>query len=267
MTTVDSYFAPDLLTGRTAVVTGGGSGIGLAIATAMARVGADVVITSRSADRLAAAERDLAERTGRLCASLPCDVREEVDVARLHDFVRDRYGHVSIVVNSAAANFRMPAERMTGRAMRAVFDTDLMGTFTVTREFLPDMIDGGGGAVLSLSIPGADRGFAGFSHAGAAKTAIVSLSCSWASEWGKYGIRVNSIAPGPVPTQGVASNMLGHDSDTSAFTDKVDMVPMGRLGTPDDIALAAVFLCSDAAGWITGVNMNVDGGLNMNPGP
>jgi NAD(P)-dependent dehydrogenase (short-subunit alcohol dehydrogenase family) len=262
---IPRHFTDGLLDGRVAVVTGGGSGIGHAIAVALAEVGADVVITSRSAHRLADAELALAESTGRLCASLPCDVRSETDIARLHDFTGARFGPASIVVNNAAANFRMPAERMSARAFRTVLDVDLMGTFLMTRQFLPDLIASGHGSVLSITVPGVHRGFPEFSHAGAAKAGIASMTCSWAREWGRYGIRVNSIAPGPVPTPGVRTNMLGRRSDTpgEAFDDLLGEVPLGRLGTPQDIAAAAVFLCSDAAGWISGVDLLVDGGFNV----
>lgn len=259
------WFAPDLLAGKIAVVTGGGSGIGLAIATAFAAAGADVVITSRSAERLAKAELAIAERTGRVCASRPADVRDETQVAALHDFVNSRFGPATVLVNNAAANFRMPAERMSRRALATVVETDLYGTVGVTRAFLPDMVDAGGGAVLSVVVAGADRGFPGFSHAGAAKAAIMSLAGSWGREWGAYGIRVNTVAPGPVPTDGVTENMLGKPKATSAtsFADHLGTVPLGRLGTPEDVAAAAVFLCSDAASWITGVTLSVDGGTYL----
>jgi NAD(P)-dependent dehydrogenase (short-subunit alcohol dehydrogenase family) len=259
------WFAPDLLAGRVAVVSGGGSGIGLAIATAMAAAGADVVITSRSAERLAKAELTIAERTGRVCASRPADVRDEADIAALHDFVASRFGPATIVVNNAAANFRMPAERMSRRALATVVETDLYGTVGLTRAFLPDMVDAGGGAVLSIVVAGADRGFPEFSHAGAAKAAIMSLAGSWGREWGPYGVRVNTIAPGPIPTDGVTENMMGRprESTGSTFADHLGTVPLGRLGTPEDVAAAAVFLCSDAASWITGVTLTVDGGTYL----
>jgi NAD(P)-dependent dehydrogenase (short-subunit alcohol dehydrogenase family) len=261
------HFRPDLLAGHVAVVTGGGSGIGYAIAEAFAGAGAQVVITSRSADRLARAEVAIAEATGRTCASVPCDVREDADVERLRDFVRGRFGAASVVVNNAAANFRMPADRMTVRAMRTVVDVDLIGTLAVTRAFLPDLIGHGRGIVLSTVGAGVQGGFPGFSHAGAAKAAIMSLTCSWAREWGPHGIRVNAIAPGPVPTPGVTANMLGRDEGDvgSAFAEHVGGVPLRRLGRPSDVAAAAVFLCSDAASWITGVSLTIDGGLFLTP--
>ena len=268
MTDVRRFFTPDTLADRVAVVTGGGSGIGLAIAEGLAVAGADVLITSRSADRLADAEQRLTENTGRLCASVVCDVREADDVARLRDYAHDRFGKVSVVVNNAAANFRMPADRMTERAMRAVLETDLLGTFTVTKEFLPDMVAADGGSILSVTIAGAERGFPGFSHAGAAKSAITSLTCSWAAEWGAHGIRANAIALGPIPTAGVTANMLGRDATQTgvAFDEFREDVPVKRLGTVEDAACAAVFLCSDAASWITGVTLTIDGGLSLTKG-
>lgn len=259
------FYAPDLLAGRTALVTGGGSGIGLAIATALAGAGADVLIASRDGDRLAKAELEIGERSGRECARFVCDVRDTEAIALLHEYARSRFGPVSIVVNNAAANFWMPASRLTEYAMRAVVDTDLMGTFNITKEFYPDLVHSGHGVVLSVVVAGVDRGFPGFAHAGAAKSAIMSLTCSWAREWGEHGIRANAVAPGPVPTKGVTANMLGRSEDTvaTAFAECVDATPLGRLGRPEDVAAAAVYLCSDAASWITGQTLTVDGGLNL----
>jgi NAD(P)-dependent dehydrogenase (short-subunit alcohol dehydrogenase family) len=259
------WFAGELLAGEVAVVTGGSSGIGLAIAQAFAELGADVAIASRSSERLAAAASRIAAATGRLCGTFVCDVREEDAVAALQARVCDRYGPASIVVNNAAANFSMPAARMTARAFRTVVDIDLVGTFNVTRAFVGGMIERGGGAVLNIAIPEAERGFPGYSHSGAAKAGVVSLTRSWAREWGRLGIRVNAVAPGPVPTEGVASHMLGlaPDAHESAFSTSERRLSLGRLGTVDDVAAAAVFLCSPAASWITGISLNVDGGLNI----
>ncbi|GAA0743740.1 SDR family oxidoreductase [Dactylosporangium roseum] len=261
------YFAPDLLAGEVAVVTGGGSGIGFAIARDFVALGADVVIASRSAERLADAEGRIAARTGRTCASLPCDVRQEADVDRLREFVTARYGPATTVVNNAAANFFMPAERMTRRAFDAVLSTDLAGTFNVTRGLVPAMLEAGRGLVLNITLAEPDRGFPGFSHCGAAKAAIVSLTSSWAYEWGGRGVRVNGIAPGPVPTEGVAANMLGEHDPARAFAGAATRIPARRLGTPEDISAAAVFLCSPAGSWITGQNLVVDGGFSLNVPP
>jgi NAD(P)-dependent dehydrogenase (short-subunit alcohol dehydrogenase family) len=261
--TAAQFFNPKLLHGETAVVTGGGSGLGYAIAREFLAAGADVVITSRSADRLAVAEERLAGETGRTCASVPCDVRDEAQVSRLHDYVDARYGAATIIVNNAAANFFTPAERVTPRAFDTVVGTDLFGTFHVTRAFVPGMLAAGRGNVLNITLPLPERGFPGYASCGAAKAAIVSLTASWAYEWGPRGVRVNGIAPGPVPTHGVAANMLARDS-SAAFTGNLGHIPLRRLGTPEDISAAALFLCSPAAAWITGQNMVVDGGCYLN---
>ncbi|MGI5239049.1 SDR family oxidoreductase [Dactylosporangium sp. CA-139066] len=259
-------FAPTVLKGEVAVITGGGSGLGYAIARDFVALGADVIITSRSADRLAAAESRMVGETGRMCGSVPCDVRDDDDVQRLHDYVLARSGPATIVVNNAAANFFMRAERMTRRALDTVIDTDLNGTFNVTRAFVPAMLKDRRGAILNITLPLPELGFPGFAHCGAAKAAIVSLTATWAYEWGPHGVRVNAIAPGPVPTEGVAAHMLATDATTQAFVDTTDDVPLRRLGNPSDISAAAVFLCSPLAGWITGQNLVVDGGLYLNVG-
>ncbi|MEU4244972.1 SDR family oxidoreductase [Actinoplanes sp. NPDC026619] len=257
-------YHPELLKGEVAVVTGGGSGLGYAIARDFTSLGAEVVITSRSADRLAEAEARIADETGQGCDSVPCDVRDEAEVGRLRDYVLARYGTATIVVNNAAANFFTRAERMTRRAFDVVVDTDLYGTFNVTRSLIPEMLAAGRGAVLNITVPMPEAGFPGFAHCGAAKAAIVSLTASWAYEWGPRGIRVNGIAPGPVPTEGVAANMLAMDNAAEAFADHTDTVPLRRLGRPEDISAAAVFLCSPAAQWVTGQNLIVDGGVYLN---
>jgi NAD(P)-dependent dehydrogenase (short-subunit alcohol dehydrogenase family) len=262
---MNKVFTPDLLTGDVAVITGGSAGIGLGIARTFTALGADVVICGRSAERLAAAAESVATETGRTPVTFACDVRDEDRVAALRDHVLKLFGTVTTVVNNAAANFEMAAERLTRRAFTTVVDVDLFGTFTITRAFVGHMIEHGGGSILNIVVPDAERGFPGYAHSGAAKAGIISLTRTWAREWGPHGIRVNAIGPGPVPTEGVARNMLGlgEQSTGEAFADRVDHIPLRRLGTVDDIAAASAFLCSRGASWITGVSLNVDGGANV----
>jgi NAD(P)-dependent dehydrogenase (short-subunit alcohol dehydrogenase family) len=265
MTTERAVFAAGLLAGDVAVVTGGSAGIGLAIATRFAALGADVVLASRSAERLTSAAASVTAATGRGCATFVCDVREHDATSALRDHVLNLFGTVTIVVNNAAANFEMAAERMSLRAFTTVVDVDLVGTFNVTRAFVPDMIEHGGGSVLNIVVPEAERGFPGYAHSGAAKAGVISLTRTWAREWGPHGVRVNALGPGPVPTEGVATNMLGLSEDRAdrAFADRAATLPLRRLGTVEDVAAAGAFLCSRAAGWITGVSLNVDGGMNV----
>jgi NAD(P)-dependent dehydrogenase (short-subunit alcohol dehydrogenase family) len=260
-----NIFVTDALAGEVAVVTGGATGIGYAIARDFAMCGADVVIASRTAERLESAELKLTQETGRPCASLPCDVRNEADIDRLVDFVTARFGQATIVVNNAAANFPFRTETMGKRAMEVVVDTDLYGTLLVTRAFVPAMIERRAGCVLNITLSAPELGFPGYAHSGAAKAGIVSLTSSWAHEWGRYGIRVNAIGPGPIPTEGVASNMLGLSAEAQPFSWALRAIPLQRLGRPDDVSAAAVFLCSPAAGWITGLNLVIDGGYRLTP--
>src|SRR5207248_2105624 len=260
-----SSFAPGLHAGEVAVVTGGATGIGFGIASAFADLGCDVVLASRSEERLAAAASQLASTSGRLCSTFACDVRDEEALDRLCDEVGRRYGPATILVNNAAANFSMAAERMTRRALGTVLEVDLVGTFNATRAFVGPMLDRRRGTILNLVIAEPERGFPGFAHAGAAKAGILSLTRTWAREWGEHGIRVNALAPGPVPTEGVASNMFGLSGGelSQAFAGVAERAALGRLGTADDCAAAAVFLCSPAASWITGTSLVVDGGLHI----
>jgi NAD(P)-dependent dehydrogenase (short-subunit alcohol dehydrogenase family) len=259
---VASAFRSDLLAGKVAVITGGGTGIGFGIAAAFMAHGASVAIMSRSEAHLEGAAAALHERTGTRPLTASCDVRDEEAVQVVRDRVTHELGPAHIVVNNAAGNFMVPAERMSKKALSTVLDIDLGGTHTVTQAFVRDMIAERRGVILSIVVAEPERGFPGYSHAGAAKAGIVSLTRSWAREWGPYGVRTVAIGPGPIPTEGVARHMFSTDVD-EAFRGVAGSLPLGRLGTPRDIADAALFLCSDAASWITGAVLAVDGGRSV----
>lgn len=257
-------FSSNLFAGSTVLVTGGSAGIGKETAAGFLSCGAEVVIVGRDGGRLQGAVEDLYGRTGSAPTAVSCDVRDAAAVDALRERVMEDLGAVDVVVNNAAGNFRMAADSMTERAFRTVLDIDLVGTFNVTRAFLGDLCSSGHGVILSIVVPEADRGYPQFAHAGAAKAGIVSLTRTWAREWGPKGVRVVAIGPGPVPTEGVETNMSGVEAEAGGVSLlSLERVALGRLGRPADIAMAALFLCSPLASWITGVVLNVDGGLSV----
>ncbi len=256
-------FAEGLYNSRTVMITGGATGIGFAMARAFGLYGAQVVIVSRKEERLAAAERRLLG-LGVEAETMVCDVRDEAQVKRAVEQVVDRFAAVDVLVNNAAANFWSPAESMSARSFRTVVEVDLYGTFHCARAVVPHMIDQGGGCILNVTTTEPHRGFPGFAHAAAAKSGVLGLTTTWAREWGHYGIRVNSLGPGPTPTEAGLNGMtVGRPDHPPSFEIQMRRTPLGRLATPDDTASAALFLCSEAASFITGVNLSVDGGISL----
>jgi peroxisomal 2,4-dienoyl-CoA reductase len=248
-------FHPDLLKGRVALVTGGGTGICRGIALAFAAHGCDVAITSRRMEHL---EPTLAElrATGRRAIAAAADVRDPAAVEAVVSSTMAELGRLDVLVNGAAGNFVCLAEHLSPNGFGAVVDIDLKGTFHVSRAALPHL-KAQGGSVLNISATLPYLGTVGQSHAAAAKAGIDSLTRTLACEWGPYGIRVNGIAPGPVEgTEGV--RRLTNEQSRDAV---VRGCPLGRMATIHDVANAALFICSDAASFVSGVTLVVDGGL------
>jgi peroxisomal 2,4-dienoyl-CoA reductase len=249
------FFTSDLLKGRAALVTGGGTGICRGIALALADAGCDVAITSRKAEHLAPTKAEI-ERTGVRALAVAGDVRVPADVETVVSKTADTFGRLDILVNGAAGNFVCLAENLSPNGFGTVVDIDLKGTFNVSRAAY-QYLKVGGGAVLNISATLQLLGTMGQSHAAAAKAGIDSLTRTLAVEWGPSRIRVNGLAPGPVEgTEGVRRL-------TTPESQKMiqESCPLGRMATIDEVATAAVFLCSDAASMITGVTLVLDGGL------
>jgi peroxisomal 2,4-dienoyl-CoA reductase len=250
-----TMFRPDLLTGRAALVTGGGTGICRGIALAFAAHGCDVAVTSRKAEHLEPTAAELRSRGVHSVAKV-ADVRNADAVGEMMSAVIGELGRLDILVNGAAGNFICLAENLSPNGFGTVVDIDLKGTFNVSRAALPHLKTRGG-SVLNISATLPYLGTLGQSHAAAAKAGIDSLTKVLACEWGPHKIRVNGIAPGPVEgTEGVRRLMT--DRSRTALREEC---PLGRMATIDEIASAALYLSSDAASFVTGVTLVVDGGL------
>ena len=248
-------FQSDLLKGRVALITGGGTGICRGIALAFAAHGCDVAITSRTMEHLEPTAVEL-RGLGVRAVAKTADVRDPSAVGDVVSATLAALGRLDILVNGAAGNFICLAENLSPNGFGAVVDIDLKGTFHMSKAALPHL-KAHGGAVVNISATLPYLGTVGQSHAAAAKAGVDTLTRVLACEWGPYGIRVNGIAPGPIEgTEGV-KRLTTEKSRASALK----QCPLGRMGTTDDIANAALYLVSDAASYVNGVTLVVDGGL------
>lgn len=264
-----AVFAPGLLAGQVALVTGGGTGIGLGISSLLAELGAHVVIASRKPQHLEAA---LAEITGRghRASVVQLDVRDPDRVRAVVDEVAAEHGRIDLLVNNAAGNFYAPSATLSPNAWKAVVEIDLYGTFYCAQAVYPIMARQGGGRIVSTSMTLHYRGWPLMAHATAAKAGVDALTRTLAVEWAPQRIRVNAIAPGPIPTEGVRKAFTppadsGVPDLFAAAEEKMaayaqTSIPLGRWGTPRDIANMVAFLASPAGDWITGAIFVVDGG-------
>jgi NAD(P)-dependent dehydrogenase (short-subunit alcohol dehydrogenase family) len=250
-------FAETPLKDRVAIVTGGGTGIGLAIAKRLGGLGAILVFGSRNAANL---ERGSAELRRAGFDSLACqvDVRKPEQVDEMVHRAIHHYGRVDILVNNAAGNFICRAEDLTPNGWNAVVGIVLNGSFYCSRAVGRHMIERGkGGAIVSVLANYVWTGSAGTVHSAAAKAGVMSMTQSLAVEWAKYRIRVNAVAPGPIESPGAAKQLWNNEEAVERIT---STVPLGRWGQPSEVADAVAFLVSDHAGFITGETLTVDGG-------
>ena len=258
-----NVFRPDLLAGKVAVVTGGGTGIGLGIAGSLAEAGAKVAIASRKPEHLETAAADL-RALGASVTTIEVNVREPDAVARMVERVTSDLGRLDILVNNAAGNFYAPSATLSPNAWRSVVETDLYGTFYCSQAAYPVMKAQGGGRIVSVSMTLHYRGWPLMAHATAAKAGVDALTRTLALEWAPDHITVNAIAPGPIPTEGVLRAFTPPDARAPDLF-RMDeyatrSIPLGRWGTPDDIGQMVTYLASPAADWITGAIFVVDGG-------
>ncbi|MFQ5703333.1 MAG: SDR family oxidoreductase [Gemmatimonadales bacterium] len=256
-------FRENLLEGQVAIITGGGTGIGFGIATAMAKYGANVVIASRKPEHFESAAEKL--RTyGVKVLPLETNVRDPDSTKSMVDRAVQEFGHVDILVNNAAGNFYAPSAELSPNGWRAVVETDLYGTFFCSQAVYPVMERQGSGRIISISMTLHYRGWPQMAHATAAKAGVDALTKTLAKEWAAAGITVNAIAPGPMPTEGATNAFATGDAGTTTIDAKLrDHIPVGRWGAPEDIGNMAVYLASSAGDWITGAILVVDGGSSL----
>lgn len=250
----EKIFADDILQGKVAFVTGGGTGITGGIARAFARHGARVAITSRKEENLIPQQQYIEENGGK-CLSVAADVRDFGAVETAIAKTIEHYGRIDIVVNGAAGNFLCAADQLSSNGFGTVVDIDTKGTFNVCRAAF-DQLKSSGGQILNISATLHYLATPMQIHVSAAKAGVDAITRNLSAEWGRHGIRVNGIAPGPIEdTEGM--KRLLPDALKEKITRKI---PLGRFGRIADIENAALFLASDGASYINGVTLVVDGG-------
>lgn len=249
-------FTQDLFRGKTVLITGGGTGLGKAMGLCLAKLGAQLVLTSRQQEHLDAGAAAMRAQ-GATVHTIPCDIRDPDAVARMVDQAFAAVGTIDALINNAAGNIAAPTETLSAHAFHAVVGIVLHGTFYCSQEVGKRWIaDKRGGRILSITTTYAWTGSAYVVPSACAKAGILAMTQSLAVEWGKYGIRVNAIAPGPFPTEGAWKRLIPAPFATLL----AQRNPTGRLGKSEELATLVAFVLSDATDYLNGACITIDGG-------
>jgi len=245
------------LSGRVAIVTGTSRGLGQVFARALARAGADLVLTSRKRDSLHALEAEI-RAMGRKAISLELDVRDQESIERMASAAESGFGRLDILVNNAGCNVRKPALEVTWDDWNLILETNLRGSFFVAQSVARRMIPRNYGRIINIGSVTSVAGYAGLAPYGASRGGVRQLTMSLADDWGPHGITVNCLAPGWFRTD--QNKVLYEDKEWVEYL--CDRIPLKRPGRPDDLDAAVVFLAAESSRYVTGQTLLVDGGIS-----
>ncbi|MBX9877041.1 MAG: 2,4-dienoyl-CoA reductase [Candidatus Obscuribacterales bacterium] len=250
-------------TGQTAIITGGSTGLGKAIAEELGKSGAQVVIASRNEKNLSSAKEDLKSK-GIEATTIQTDVRHPEQVEKMVAQTMERFGRIDMLINNAAGNFAVPSEELTVNGWNAVVGIVLNGTWYCTSAVAKVMLEQKKGTILNIIATYAWAGAPGVVHSAAAKAGVLAMTRTLAVEWGHRGIRVNAFAPGPMITEAASKNLLFDNAEAKQKV--IDRIPARRFAELDEMAKIAGFLLSDQAAYINGDVLTADGGACLGRG-
>jgi NAD(P)-dependent dehydrogenase (short-subunit alcohol dehydrogenase family) len=255
---LNSIFKPGLFDGKVALITGGGTGIGFRIAAELAHLGATVILASRKQENLDKAAQKI-NNTGGKAIAVVCNIRDEESVKACIAESIKQAGKIDFLVNNGGGQFPSPAELINRKGWHAVIETNLTGTFFMTQEVFNKQLMNTGGAVVNI-IANMRNGFPMMVHTGAARAAVENFTKTLATEWGRYGVRINSVAPGTINSSGLEKYDEQYKDFIYGFAKNNQTY---RLGSEAEVAASVIFLLSPAASFITGITLQVDGGESL----